>query len=68
MNVAIVTGSSGLIGGESVEFLADKFDVVVGIDNNMRSYFFGKEGSTEWNKNRLATKYTNFNVKDNVII
>lgn len=60
MNVAIVTGSSGLIGGESVEFLADKFDVVVGIDNNMRSYFFGKEGSTEWNKNRLATKYTNF--------
>ncbi|HRP59264.1 MAG TPA: NAD-dependent epimerase/dehydratase family protein, partial [Vicingus sp.] len=33
---------------------------VVGVDNNMRSYFFGKEGSTEWNKNRLATKYTNF--------
>ncbi|MCW9041645.1 MAG: NAD-dependent epimerase/dehydratase family protein [Flavobacteriales bacterium] len=60
MNVAIVTGSSGLIGGESVEFLADKFDIVIGIDNNMRSYFFGKEGSTEWNKNRLTVKYSNF--------
>ena len=60
MNVVLITGSSGLIGGESVEFLADKFDIVVGIDNNMRSYFFGKEGSTEWNKNRLVIKFKNF--------
>lgn len=60
MNIALVTGSSGLIGGESVEFLADKFDVVVGIDNNMRSYFFGADGNTNWNKNRLAEKYSGF--------
>jgi len=60
MKVAIVTGSSGLIGGESVEFFAGKFDLVIGIDNNMRSYFFGKEGSTDWNKVRLAEKYSNF--------
>jgi CDP-paratose 2-epimerase len=60
MNVAVVTGSSGLIGGESVEFLADKFDLIVGIDNNMRSYFFGADGNTDWNKNRLTDKYSNF--------
>ena len=40
MNIAVVTGSSGLIGGESVEFFTKKFDLVVGIDNNLSSYFF----------------------------
>jgi len=60
MNVAIITGSSGLIGGESVEFFASKFDLVVGIDNNLRSYFFGSEGATEWNKIRLSDKFKNF--------
>lgn len=60
MNIALVTGSSGLIGGESVEFFADKFDLVVGIDNNMRAYFFGNDGSTIWNKNRLEEKHQNF--------
>lgn len=60
MNIALITGSSGLIGGESVEFFASKFDTVIGIDNNLRSYFFGDEGSTEWNKNRLKEKHQNF--------
>jgi CDP-paratose 2-epimerase len=60
MKVVVITGSSGLIGGEAVEFFADKFDKVVGIDNNLRSYFFGEEGSTEWNKKRLMEKFPNF--------
>jgi CDP-paratose 2-epimerase len=60
MNIAIVTGSSGLIGGESVEFFHDKFDLIIGIDNNLRSYFFGADGSTDWNKNRLIEKFKNF--------
>lgn len=60
MKVALITGSSGLIGGESVEFFSDKFDLVVGIDNDMRSYFFGKESSTEWNKSRIKDKHINF--------
>jgi len=64
MNIAIVTGSSGLIGGESVEFLSGKFDKVIGIDNNMRAYFFGEEGSTIWNKSRLEQKYSNFESRD----
>jgi len=42
MSIAIVTGSAGLIGSESVEFFSSKFDVVIGIDNNMREYFLAK--------------------------
>lgn len=64
MNIAIVTGSSGLIGGESVEFFTKQFDMVIGIDNNLRSYFFGADGSTTWNKNRLEEKYGNFKSYD----
>jgi CDP-paratose 2-epimerase len=36
----------------------------VGIDNNLRSYFFGPDGSTIWNKNRLEEKYGNFKSYD----
>ncbi|MBS1774337.1 MAG: NAD-dependent epimerase/dehydratase family protein [Bacteroidetes bacterium] len=58
--VCIVTGSSGLIGSESVEFFAEKFDKVVGIDNNMRMRFFGADASTEWNTQRLVSSVSNF--------
>lgn len=64
MKIAIITGSSGLIGGESVEFFHDKFDKIVGVDNNLRSYFFGSDGSTIWNKNRLKEKYPNFETRN----
>ena len=60
MNIALVTGSAGLIGSEAVAFFADKFDLIVGIDNNMRQYFFGADGSTEWNRSRLADSYANY--------
>jgi CDP-paratose 2-epimerase len=60
MNIALVTGSGGLIGSESVSFFQDKFDLVVGIENNLREYFFGKDGSVEWNRKRLEQAYTNF--------
>ena len=59
MNIALVTGSSGLIGGESVEFFSKQFDLVIGIDNNLRSYFFGAEGSTDWNRDRLLERTPN---------
>ncbi len=58
MNVALVTGSAGLIGSEAVAFFSDKFDVVVGIDNNMRQYFFGADGSTDWNRDRIRETFT----------
>lgn len=60
MDIAIVTGSSGLIGSEAVNFFSGQFDKVIGIDNNLREYFFGKEASVEWNKKRLEDKFQNF--------
>ncbi len=60
MNIALVTGSAGLIGSESVEFFADKFDLIVGIDNDMRHYFFGDDASTKWNREVLAGKIPNY--------
>ncbi|GIW95315.1 MAG: NAD-dependent epimerase [Pirellulaceae bacterium] len=46
MSVAIVTGSAGLIGSETARFFAEQGYRVVGIDNDMRSRFFGAEAST----------------------
>jgi CDP-paratose 2-epimerase len=43
---AIVTGSGGLVGSESVIHLARAGWTVVGIDNDLRSRFFGPEAST----------------------
>jgi len=60
MNIAIITGSAGLIGSEAVKFFSGRFDAVVGIDNNLRQYFFGKEGSSDWNRNRLQETFDNY--------
>src|ERR1035437_4755028 len=60
MNIALITGSAGLVGSEAVEFFSKKFDLIVGIDNNMRSYFFGDEASTEWNNSRLRNEIPNY--------
>jgi CDP-paratose 2-epimerase len=60
MAVLIVTGSGGLIGSEAVRFFAPQFETVVGIDNNQREYFFGEQGSVEWNINQLSTQYSNY--------
>jgi CDP-paratose 2-epimerase len=60
MNIALITGSAGLIGSEAVAFFASKFDLVVGLDNNLRQYFFGTDGNTDWNKYSLLEKYSNY--------
>ncbi len=60
MNIAIITGSAGLIGSQAVRFLSDKFDQVVGIDNNMRAYFFGENASVDWNRRRLEDEVNNY--------
>lgn len=54
---ALVTGSGGLIGSEAVEFFIKEGFKVIGVDNNMREYFFGKSGSTLWNSERLARTF-----------
>lgn len=56
MSIAIVTGSAGLIGSETSKHFAAKGLDVIGIDNNMRQYFFGQESSTEWMRNHLVGK------------
>ncbi|MBW1924255.1 MAG: NAD-dependent epimerase/dehydratase family protein [Deltaproteobacteria bacterium] len=53
MKVAVVTGSGGLVGSEAVRFLAERGFRVVGMDNDMRSRFFGEEASVAWNVARL---------------
>jgi CDP-paratose 2-epimerase len=60
MNIALITGSAGLIGSEAVAFFSSKFDLILGIDNNLREYFFGKDGSTLWNEKRLEESYPNY--------
>ena len=49
----LVTGSSGLIGSEAVEYFDRQGHRVVGADNNMRRDFFGPPGDTRWNLERL---------------
>jgi CDP-paratose 2-epimerase len=57
MKRALVTGSGGLIGSESVRSLINEGYQVIGIDNDMRSYFFGKDASTNWNTEKMKTEY-----------
>ncbi|MBP8132300.1 MAG: NAD-dependent epimerase/dehydratase family protein [Candidatus Hydrogenedentes bacterium] len=57
MGVIIVTGSAGLIGAETVRHFARSGRTVIGIDNDMRAYFFGKEGSTRWSAERLKEEF-----------
>jgi CDP-paratose 2-epimerase len=60
MPVAVITGSGGLIGSESVaRFVEEGFDVV-GIENDMRARFFGSGASTRKVTERLAEAYPEF--------
>jgi CDP-paratose 2-epimerase len=74
MEIVLITGSSGLVGSESVRFFCNQGYTVVGIDNNMRKLFFGNEATTEWNRDRLADTYDkqyihhNVDIRDNIEI
>ena len=56
----LVTGSSGLIGSEVVDYFARQRWSVVGVDNNMRADFFGPGGDTTWNRRRLEKLHPSF--------
>ncbi|MEM9236604.1 MAG: NAD-dependent epimerase/dehydratase family protein, partial [Verrucomicrobiota bacterium] len=60
MPVAVVTGSAGLIGSESVKALHAEGFHVVGIDNNMRAYFLGEEASTAETNRQLAEQFERY--------
>ena len=49
----IVTGSTGLIGSATCEYYINKRINVLGIDNDLRRYFFGNEGSNKWKEKKL---------------
>lgn len=56
----LVTGSSGLIGSEVVEYFCKLGWQVHGVDNNMRADFFGPQGDTRWNQERLKSQFPGF--------
>lgn len=66
LSVVVITGSAGLIGSEAALFFAEKGFDVVGIDNDMRAFFFGEGASTRWNleslKRKTASRYTHYDV------
>jgi CDP-paratose 2-epimerase len=60
MPILLVTGSSGLIGSEVVDYFCKLGWEVHGVDNNMRADFFGPGGDTRWNQKRLQAIYPDF--------
>ena len=60
MAVAVVTGSGGLIGSESVRHLVEDGWDVVGLENDMRARFFGPEASTSHVTEELVERYDEF--------
>src|SRR3712207_1121568 len=56
----LITGSSGLIGSDVALAFADQGYTVHGVDNNQRAIFFGPQGDTRWNQQRLSTLVRDF--------
>jgi CDP-paratose 2-epimerase len=56
----LITGSNGLIGSEAVTYFDELGAEVLGVDNNMRAVFFGPDGDTRWNQQRLERKLRRF--------
>ncbi len=63
-SIMIVTGSNGLIGGEVTDFFCRRGWRVIGFDNNMRADFFGPEGTTLWNRDRLCELHAHYDPRD----
>ena len=60
MSVALITGSCGLVGSESALFFSKKGFEIIGIDNNSRRLFFGKDGDISWVKSKLKKEIKNY--------
>ncbi|MFA7343127.1 MAG: NAD-dependent epimerase/dehydratase family protein [Terrimicrobiaceae bacterium] len=56
----LVTGSSGLIGSEVSLFFARQGCAIHGLDNNQRAVFFGPQGDTRWNQERLSESISGY--------
>jgi CDP-paratose 2-epimerase len=60
MKLALITGSAGLIGSQASDFFHQKGYTIIGIDNDMRSYFFGESSSTKETSESLKSKLDNY--------
>lgn len=60
MKKLLVTGSSGLIGSEVCIYFASQGWLIHGVDNNQRAVFFGSQGDTRWNQQRLQSQIKDF--------
>ena len=60
MKIALITGSCGLVGSESAIFFSKKGFKIIGIDNNARKFFFGKDGDITWVRNKLKSNLKNY--------
>ena len=61
MKTLLVTGSSGLIGSEVCVHFGRKLGWQIhGMDNNQRAVFFGPQGDTRWNQQRLQQTLPSF--------
>jgi CDP-paratose 2-epimerase len=68
MPTAIVTGSGGLVGSESVIHFAERGWTVVGLDNDMRARFFGPDASTAPMTARLARRFASEFIPEDIDI
>jgi CDP-paratose 2-epimerase len=60
MSTVLITGSAGLVGSEAVAFYCERGHQVIGIDNDMRSRFFGQDASNRWQRDRLVANYARY--------
>jgi CDP-paratose 2-epimerase len=60
MKFALITGSAGLIGSQASDFFHQRGYTIIGIDNDMRSYFFGESSSTKETSESLKSKLDNY--------
>src|SRR3989344_1741661 len=74
MKKILITGSAGLIGSQATAYFINQGYSVIGIDNDMRAYFFGKDASTLWNREKLQHdfkdkyEHRNIDIRDKVAV